>query len=375
MSNLFFDHRWCAPHGIGRFASELRRRLSGFADLPLGGSPTSPLDPLRLAAGLHQNGAAGLFSPGFNVPLRPPCPVVVTIHDLIHVHFAAESSRLKTAYYRYIQRPIVRRSPITLTVSEFSRQQIIDWYDVPEERVVSVGNGVSDAFKSEGSKVYSDQPYFLYVGNAKPHKNVGTLLAATALLRRVHDVRCKLITNATRRLREQIASFSLQDHVDVIGHVDDRVLAEYYRGAIGLVLPSRFEGFGLPLVEAMACGCPVIASNRTSIPEVVGSAGVLFDPDDCEALVASMSDLLEKQALRQRLISRGLERSQLYRWNTVASRVRIALGTAFQGAELDLGLSENAERDPGDEVRGPTPQLRMNQIATGSNGANDLAGV
>jgi glycosyltransferase involved in cell wall biosynthesis len=329
MSNLFFDHRWCAPHGIGRFATEVRKRLTGFADLPLSGSPTSPLDALHLARGLRRAGAEGFFSPGFNVPLRSACPVVVTIHDLIHVHFAAERSPWKTAYYRLLQRPIVRQSPLTLTVSEYSRQQIVQWYDVPEDRVVCVGNGISDEFIPTGSSIDSEQPYFLYVGNVKPHKNVGALLTAFSRLNQTHDIRCKLVSPATRWLDGEIAKRHLQGAIDVVRDIDDKSLAEHYRGAVALVLPSHFEGFGLPLAEAMACGCPVVASNRTSIPEVVGPAGILFDPDDADSLSAAMSDVLGDPGLRERMIAQGLVRAQSFRWDAVAERIRVALAAVF----------------------------------------------
>ncbi len=132
MSRFFFDHRWCGTHGIGRFATEVRKRLTGFTDLALSGSPTHPLDALRVAFSLKRSRAKAYLSPGFNVPAGARCPVIATIHDLIHVHFADERTRAKLAYYRYIQRPIVRRSPLTLTVSQYSRQQIIEWYGVPE---------------------------------------------------------------------------------------------------------------------------------------------------------------------------------------------------------------------------------------------------
>ena len=150
MPGFYFDHRWCAPHGIGRFATEIRSRLSGWNDLPMKGYPTHPLDAFKLARCLNRENATLFFSPGFNVPAWSKCPSICTVHDLIHVHYAHQRSSLTLAYYRMIQRPIVRRSPLTLTVSEFSRQQIIEWYNVPEERVVCVGNGVSNDFTPEG---------------------------------------------------------------------------------------------------------------------------------------------------------------------------------------------------------------------------------
>lgn len=325
MSELYFDHRWCAPHGIGRFATEVRRRLQGFTDLPLGGSPTSPLDALRLAGCLRKAGCKGLFTPGFNVAAWSGCKIATTIHDLIHVHFADEASAVKLAYYRYVQRPVVRRSPVTLTVSEYSRQQIIDWYGVPESRVVVVGNGVSEEFSEQGDAHQSATPYFLYVGNAKPHKNVGSLLRAFAMVAAAGDVKLKLVTRPNATLRKQISEMAADSCVEFCPGLDDTTLATLYRGATGLVLPSHFEGFGLPLVEAMACGCPVIASNRTSIPEVLGNAGILFEPDDAEQLADAMKQMIQHQSLRETMIRRGLVRAREFRWDNVAGKVQAAL--------------------------------------------------
>ena len=325
MSKFFFDQRWCGQHGIGRFATEVRRRLPQLMDLPLPGSPTNSLDPIHLARFLHRHRPDGWVSPGFNVPLWANCPVVVTVHDLIHVHCSDERTLAKYAYYRFIQRPVVRRSPITLTVSEFSRRQIIEWYGVDEDRVASVGNGVSEVFTPQGEATECDKPYFLYVGNTKPHKNISTLLHAFAAVARTRDVDCKLITNPNLSLHREIDALDLGDRVQTIGGIDDQTLAEYYRGAVALIQPSFFEGFGLPIAEAMACGCPVIGANRTSIPEVMGGTGYLFDPRSAEELADVMHHVADDLAGRADVVRRGLDQAKRYRWQNVAENFQRAL--------------------------------------------------
>ncbi len=322
MSQLFYDHRWCILHGIGRFATEVRKRLEGFVDIPLTGYPTQPLDAFRLAASLQRSKATAFFSPGFNVPAWSRCPVIATVHDLIHVHFADERTSAKLAYYRFIQRPVVRRAPVTLTVSEYSRRQIIQWYGVPESRVVSVGNGISEDFGDEGEAFRSERPYFLYVGNDRPHKNVQTLLSAMSQVIQDHDVTLMLVTRRTASLDQKISAAGLQDHVTTVSGVDDRALAMRYRGALGLVMPSHYEGFGLPVLEAMACGCPVIGANCTSIPEVLDGAGLLFDPNDVDALADKMRSLSTDASLRADLRARGLARASAFTWDSVASKIR-----------------------------------------------------
>lgn len=322
MSRLYFDNRWCAPHGIGRFATEVRRRLGGFDDISIEGSPTGRLDALRLANFLSGRKASGYFSPGFNVPAWAKCPVITTIHDLIHIHDPSERTWAKAAYYRFVQRPVVRQAPVTLTVSEYSRQQIVQWYGVPESKVVCVGNGVSESFTPDGRTAPAERPFFLYVGNIKPHKNVTTLLTAMSQVATKCDATLVMVSKPDARLRRQVAESSLEGKVTFMVGLDDPQLASLYRAATALVLPSRWEGFGLPLVEAMSCGCPVIGSNRTAIPEVLGGAGELFDPDQPEALVEKMMSLFEDSMLRVRLREQGLVRADAFNWDRVADKIR-----------------------------------------------------
>ncbi|TWT79212.1 D-inositol 3-phosphate glycosyltransferase [Planctomycetes bacterium CA13] len=326
MTGMYYDARWCAPHGIGRFATEVRNRLSGWDDLPLDGSPTSPSDSWRLAKCLKQNKASIYFSPGYNVPLYASCPVVATVHDLIHLHCADETSIAKRAYYRYVQRPMIRRSPVTLTVSEFSRQEIIDWYDIAESQVVVVGNGVSEEFKPDEIALPSKRPYFYFVGNTKPHKNVESLVKAFAIVAEKYgDVELKLVAKPSDAIRRLVALTPVKDRIEWIRGASDVKLAEQYRGAVATVLPSFFEGFGLPLVEAMACGCPVIASDRTSIPEVVGDAGILFDPNNIDHIADCMIRVLDDSELRAAMKQKGLQQAAKFRWSQVGERVRRAL--------------------------------------------------
>ena len=151
------------------------------------------------------------------------------------------------------------------------------------------------------------------------------LLAAMAILVPKHDVMLMLVTKPEPELREQIAAFGLERHVTFASGLTDEQLACRYRAAIALVLPSHYEGFGLPIVEAMACGCPVIGSDCTSIPEVMGGAGELFDADDSESLADKMRTLLASPDARAQLRQRGLARATDFTWDRVASRVRTTI--------------------------------------------------
>lgn len=337
MPNIFYDQRWCSQNGIGRFATELKARLEKkhsirLRDIELSHSPTHPLDAFRLSRFLNSKQASMFISPGFNVPIWSGCPVVATVHDLIHVQYAGEQSLAKSLYYRFVQRPVIRRSPVTLTVSEFSRRQIVDWYGVSESQVVSVGNGISDAFKPAGPKRVADQPYFVYVGNTKPHKNIPTLLDALQTLADTTHAKLLMVVKSDVWLQTQIEERGLLQRIELISGVDDETLAKFYRGAVATVLPSHFEGFGLPLVEAMACGCPVIGANVTSIPEVMGDAGVMFCPDNPSELADIMLDLLGNSQRRDQLRECGMARAKDFSWDQVAQRAHAAIATVIQTA-------------------------------------------
>ncbi len=325
---LLFDSRWEGPHGIGRFAKEVGRRLPHFERMSLSGVPSSPLDPFRLTRYLRSVRPALFVSPGYNAPLGTPCPFVFCVHDLNHLFMRQNSSALKRAYYRYVMKPALHRADVVLTVSEFTRRSICGWADLPESKVHNVGNGISGAFVPAGPTAWESQTqYFLYVGNHKSHKNFDRLLQAFALSGISGDY-CLVSTGTpTAALSLRVDQLKLRDRVKFVGEVSDEKLASLYRGATALVLVSLYEGFGLPLVEAMACGTPVLTSNVASMPEVVGEAGILVDPSDIGAIAAALARLASDFDLRQLLAARGIARARSYSWDSTAGLVNQAIST------------------------------------------------
>jgi glycosyltransferase involved in cell wall biosynthesis len=303
---IHYDPRWSGPHGIGRFSDEVIARLPDARPLRIVTRRLSLLDPLAttLAVGGLRSGV--YFTPGFNPPLRSPVPFVFCIHDLIHLRFAGESSVLRRAYYGLVVGPAAPRAARILTVSEYSRREILEWTGLNSERVEVVGNGVSGTFRPEGPRHEPGHPYFLHVGRRASHKNLDRLIAAHAASRRGRDVRLLFTED-----------------------LDDAQLAAHYRGAVALVFPSLYEGFGLPVVEAMACGTPVLTSNVTALPETVGEGNALIvDPLDVEAIAAGLDRLAEDATLRTELISRGLARAAHFSWERVGAAVAKALAEA-----------------------------------------------
>jgi glycosyltransferase involved in cell wall biosynthesis len=268
------------------------------------------------------------MSPGYNAPLKSSCPFAFSVHDLNHLVLDENSSVLKRAYYNHILRPALRRARVVLTVSEFARHSICEWAKVPESHVHNVGNGVSLEFTPVAVRPEGvGPPYFLYVGNHKPHKNFDRLLQAFALSGVGSDYVLVSTGNPSNDLRRKIEELEMARRVKFVGQIPDEDLASLYRGATALVLVSLYEGFGLPLIEAMSCGAPVITSNVASMPEVVGDAAILVDPLDVGEIAESLRKVASDAELRQRLRAYGIERARLYSWDLTASRITQAISS------------------------------------------------
>jgi glycosyltransferase involved in cell wall biosynthesis len=320
-----FDTRWKGAHGIGRFASELFERLGDFRPIELNGRPSAPLDPWRLSGYLWTRKPALFFSPGYNPPAGSGCPFGFTVHDLNHLYVEENSSALKRLYYSLVVRPAIHRAGVVLTVSEFSRQQICDWAGVSEDRVVNVSHGIADVFSVSGEVCRPGRPYFLYVGNHRPHKNLPRMLSAFAISDLSADFDLWITGDRNAELERQASVLKLDGSVKFLGQVSDKQLAVLYRGATTLLLVSLYEGFGLPIIEAMACGTPVLTSLVASMPEAAGGAALLVDPSNVEEIASKLRVLASDDALRSDLRHRGLRRVSAFTWDATAQRVQEAL--------------------------------------------------
>ena len=312
------DTRWIAPHGIGRFAREVISRLPEYKPLPGGPSKLSLVDPLWLSYTISRLRPQVYFSPGFNPPFRCAAPFIFTIHDLIHIDVAEERNLIKTLYYRTIVRPAVQRAFRILTVSNYSRRRIVSWASVPEDKVIVVGNGVSSEFTPDGPRQDRDKPYLLFVGNSKPHKNLERLIAAYARSGISDDAELVLCTPNESRIHSWIDKNGLHGKVFITGILSGSELASYYRGAMALLFPSLYEGFGLPALEAMACGTVVLSGAVTSIPEVTGDAALFIEPQDVDSIADGIRRLTDDDELRHDLRRRGLERANMFSWDKTA---------------------------------------------------------
>jgi glycosyltransferase involved in cell wall biosynthesis len=274
--------------------------------------------------------------PHFNVPVYCPVPFVVTIHDLILTKYPTVRAStlgpvlyyLKNQAYRLVIWRAIKRARQIITVSEFTKQDIVDYFKISPEKITVTYEGVAELSTqslAETSLVQEKQalkitkPYLLYVGNAYPHKNLEWLLRVLKSALGRYDLQLVLVGKMDyfyQRLSTMTAKWSKADRERVIfaGFVPDALLNELYAEAKAYVFPSLYEGFGLPPLEAMAQACPVLASNSSSMPEILGQAALYFDPSKDEELLLQLKRLMNDQKLAQKLGVFGVKRAKLYSW-------------------------------------------------------------
>ena len=319
--NVLFDERWVGSHGIGRVAAALQKRLP-LTSLNINGTPVSPIDPLRFWLRVFRRGGVIVFSPGYNAPIFSIKNFVFIIHDLNHLDCKNNSTFLKRLYYSLIIKRACRFSFRVLTVSEFSRARICAWAKVSPDKVINIGNGVDDNFSLSVTPASLGYSYLFVVGNRKAHKNEKNIVEAFSASGIDASIRLVLTGPPSEELQRVARMHNVGDRLIFLGRVDEADLPGLYRGAIALLFPSLYEGFGLPVIEAMACGTPVLTSTTTALPEVAGDAALLVNPESVGEIAEGIRRLCGEEELRMILRDRGLEHCKRFRWDAVADRVR-----------------------------------------------------
>jgi glycosyltransferase involved in cell wall biosynthesis len=262
--------------------------------------------PLRRALELERLDAIH-FPLSVMLPLVERPPAVTTVVDLQHEEHPEFFGRAELVYRKVVYGRTIRRSKIVVTISEHARGRLLERYRLPPERVRAIPLGVDHAVFTPSDKV-SRGKFLLYPARPWRHKNHARLYAAFAELRAARPELRLVLTGD--------GDFgALPEGVESRGFVSRDELVDLYRRAAALVFPSLYEGFGLPVVEAMACGCPVACANTTSLPEVAGDAARLFDPCHVDDIAAAVNDVLDEPGP---WADRGLERAQRYTWEACA---------------------------------------------------------
>jgi glycosyltransferase involved in cell wall biosynthesis len=291
--------------GTARYVQALLDRLPELEQLGFGGpGPASTIArdvwwyPVRLPRAAR--GLDVLHCPSFRAPLRARVPLVITVHDLAVLRHPETFNQWTRRYSRLFVPRVARAARMVIAVSDFTRRELVGLLRIPDERIRVIPNGVSEVFVPGGPAAEGD--YALAVGTLEPRKNLAVAL------------------DAARRLGVELRVVGERGwgHVDVdgwVGRVSDERLAELYRGALCLVYPSLYEGFGIPVLEAMACGTPVVTSAGGATEETAGGAAVLVDPRDPAAIAAGIEEAADR---REELVRLGLERARAFSWDWVA---------------------------------------------------------
>jgi glycosyltransferase involved in cell wall biosynthesis len=276
--------------------------------------------------------------------LRPAVPQVTVVHDLLPLRSPAEYPR-QQYYFRHYVPAVLRASGAVIVSSESTRRDLIDFYRLPPDKLHVVWLGYDTArfvpapvgflptapvgFLPAAAPPHDEAPYALFVGNVMPHKNLLRLVEAVA--HAVKGIPGRLVIRGwgrpvhVRALQERIAMLGIADRIDWRQYAADDELRDLYRRARMLLLPSLYEGFGLTALEAMACGTPVIVSNRSSLPEVTGDAALFVDPEDVASIASAIRRLFTDDTLAKTHAHRGLARAQLFSWEKTARAVQSIL--------------------------------------------------
>jgi glycosyltransferase involved in cell wall biosynthesis len=257
--------------------------------------------PLALS---RRRNADLLHCPTYRGPVRPALPLVVTVHDLAVFRHPEAFNRWTRSYSPRVVPRVLAAARRVIAVSEFTKRELVELLRVPDEKIRVVPNGVDAEFTREGPAANGD--YVLAVGTLEPRKNLASLVEAA----RRNDVELRVV-GARGWGGVEVGG----NGVRWLGEVSDADLARLYRGAACLAYPSVYEGFGIPVLEAMACGTPVVTSRGTAMEEVADGAAVLVDPSDPAELAAGIERAASE---RDSLVARGLERARSFRWDAVA---------------------------------------------------------
>lgn len=317
---LLVDDRWFGATGIGRYAKEILQRApsgSVIEYLSKTWAIKNPLSPLLLGLEVNLRKPDLFWSPGFMPPMNCGRPFIVTVHDLIHLKYG---SKLQIIYYNTVIRPLLKKAEYVFTVSEYSRCEILNWTDLPPEKVLSIYNAVSSGYTDIGEKFSPGYQYLLYVGNKRHHKNLKRLLKAFVQADLPDDIKLIFTGDVTFELSQLAEKLNISDRLVFLGFVNEDDLPSIYRGALAVMFVSLYEGFGIPLIEGMSCGVPVLASNSSALPEISGGAAYLVDPHDVDEISSGIEKIVGDNVLREKLINKGRVRSVEFCWDDSARK-------------------------------------------------------
>lgn len=304
------------------------------------GSPYPVWEQFMLPPAVKKYGIDVLHCTANTAPLNSSAPIITTLHDIIYLEKlnltqGSMYQRIGNLYRRWNVPRTVKKSKIITTVSNFERQRILDHFDLPEEKVVTVYNAVGAHFKKitdenelERVKLKYNLPneYLFFLGNTDPKKNVRGVLAALAILKQQGKLRLPIVmpdldSLYLNQLLSDLKAPDLANDVILCGYIPNIEIPAVYSSAVLFLYPSLRESFGIPLLEAMACGVPVVTSNSSPMTEVAGNAALYAEAANPESIAENIDMLLNNEQYRQQLVALGKERIKLFSWENTASQM------------------------------------------------------
>ncbi|UCH42709.1 MAG: glycosyltransferase family 4 protein [Dehalococcoidales bacterium] len=274
-------------------------------------------------------------------------PFIVTVHDMIRFCFGFDQETVTEKLMLKLDMRCIRRASHIITVSQRTKKDLIEHLRIPEAKISVIHNGIDHSVLRPGAVRAMEKPYILYVGSERPRKNLTRLVEAFALLKKEFPGLKLVKVGEPGRSREYRRSLMMKlDSLGITGdviftdHASEQELAAYYSSAVLLAYPSLYEGFGLPPLEAMACGCPVVASKVASLPEVVGDAGILIDPYDVDELARAMREVITDDRLREDMVARGLKQASRFSWEKTASQTQAVYNKVYNEAYNKVPVSQ-----------------------------------
>lgn len=261
--------------------------------------------------------ASLLFSPIPEAPLDRSCRYIITVHDLIPLRFPQRKSLL-TLYFKFSFPRLLAQAEHILCNSQATADDLIQYFKIPAAKITPTLLAYDNSHFYPHSHLDQSIPYFLYIGRPDPHKNLSRLMTAFANLPQSQTYQLWIAGKPDARytpiLKQQIAELGITEQVKFLDYVSYEALPKIISNALALVFPSLWEGFGLPVLEAMACGTPVITSNLSSLPEVAGDAALLVNPYQTEEITDAMKQIITDGKLRSHLRTLGLQRAKQFSW-------------------------------------------------------------
>lgn len=258
---------------------------------------------------------------------------IVTHHDIIYKRYPQSYSAKFRFVYNNLVPLMLRHSKALITVSEFSKKEISQAFDYPLNNIYVIYNAVSEQFKPAAPVSNTERPYLLAVSSPNYHKNFHGLIAAFSKMANSQDVTLKIIGAANKNFADvgfSTKEAAANDNIQFLGRVSDQQLVELYSHARAFVFPSLYEGFGIPPLEAQACGCAVVSSNRASLPEVLLQSALYFEPENIPEMQQALERIIQDEALRQTLIAEGFENVKRFDWMRSAAALSEIMTRAMQ---------------------------------------------